>query len=36
MKAILVNKDADSYQAEVTEVSELELPEGEVSIVVDY
>ena len=36
MKAILVNKDADRYQAEVTEVLESELPEGEVSIVVDY
>ena len=36
MKAILVNKDDDGYRAEVTEVPESDLPEGEVSIAVDY
>ena len=36
MRAILVNKDDDGYRAEVTEVPESDLPEGEVTITVDY
>ena len=36
MKAILVNKDDDGYRAEVAEVPESDLPDGEVSIAVDY
>ena len=36
MKAILVNKNDEGYRAAVTEISESDLPEGEVSIAVDY
>ncbi len=36
MRAILVNKDDDGYRAEVTEVSELDMPEGDVTVAIDY
>ena len=35
-KAILVNKDEQGYRAELTEVDEASLPEGEVKVKVQY
>ena len=35
MKAILINKDDDGYQANLTEVDETGLPEGDVTVVVE-
>ncbi|MBZ0216766.1 MAG: oxidoreductase [Fimbriimonadaceae bacterium] len=36
MKAILINKDDDGYRAELTDVDESQLPEGDVTVQVDY
>jgi acrylyl-CoA reductase (NADPH) len=36
MKAILINKDDAGYRAELTDVDESELPEGDVTVAVDY
>ena len=36
MKAILINKDDDGYRAELSDVSEDQLPEGDVTVQVDY
>ena len=36
MKAIQVNKSEDDYKASVIEVSESKLPEGDVTVAVDY
>ncbi|WP_169567844.1 MDR family oxidoreductase [Sneathiella limimaris] len=36
MKAILITKDDDKYEAKLTEVDEQDLPEGDVKIKVDY
>jgi acrylyl-CoA reductase (NADPH) len=36
MKAILINKDDNGYRAELTDVSEDQLPEGDVTVRVDY
>lgn len=36
MKAILITKDDDKYEANLTEVSEDQLPEGDVTVKVDY
>ncbi len=36
MKAILVTKDEDKYGAELGEVNESDLPEGDVTVQVDY
>ena len=36
MKAILINKDDDGYRAELAEVDEQQLPEGDVQVKVDY
>ncbi len=36
MKAILVNKDDDKYSAAMADVSESDLPEGDVTVQVDY
>ena len=36
MKAILINKDDDGYRAELTDVDESRLPEGNVTVQVDY
>ncbi len=36
MKAILITKDDDTYKAELSEVSEDQMPEGDVTVAVDY
>lgn len=36
MKAILVNKDDDNYAAKLADVAESDLPEGDVTVNVDY
>ncbi len=36
MRVILVSNDDDNYRAEVTEVSEQDLPEGDVTVAIDY
>jgi acrylyl-CoA reductase (NADPH) len=36
MKAILINKDDDGYSAKATDVDEKDLPEGDVTVQVDY
>ncbi|MCP4881021.1 MAG: oxidoreductase [Gammaproteobacteria bacterium] len=36
MRAILVNKDDDGYRTELTQVDEQQLPDGDVTIKVDY
>jgi len=36
MKAILINKDDDGYRAELSDVDESRLPEGDVTVKVDY
>ena len=36
MKAILINKNDEGYRAELTEVEESQLPDGEVTVRVDY
>ncbi len=36
MRAILVNKDDDGYRSEITEVSEQDMPEGDVTVAIDY
>lgn len=36
MKAIQINKDDDGYRAEVCDVDESQLPEGDVTVKVDY
>ena len=36
MKALQVNKSEDDYQASVIEISESKLPEGDVTVAVDY
>ena len=36
MKAILINKDDAGYRAELTDVDESQLPEGDVTVAVDY
>ncbi len=36
MKAILLSKEADQFQARVAEVSENDLPEGDVTVKVEY
>ncbi len=36
MKAILIDKDDAGYRAELTEVDESRLPEGDVTVAVDY
>ncbi|HET7549570.1 MAG TPA: MDR family oxidoreductase [Usitatibacter sp.] len=36
MKAILLSKDADQFQARVADVAESDLPEGDVTVKVDY
>jgi acrylyl-CoA reductase (NADPH) len=36
MKAILINKQGDDYQAELTEVDETQMPEDDVTVAVDY
>lgn len=36
MKAILLSKEADKFQARVSEVGDNELPEGDVTVKVDY
>ncbi len=36
MKAILINKDDNGYRAELTDVDEAQLPEGDVTVAVDY
>ena len=36
MRAILVHNDDDGYRAEVAEVDERELPEGDVTVQIDY
>lgn len=36
MKAILINKDDDGYRAGLTNVDEQQLPEGDVTLKVDY
>jgi acrylyl-CoA reductase (NADPH) len=36
MKAILINKDDAGYRAELTDVDEGQLPEGDVTVAVDY
>ncbi len=36
MKAILINKDDDGYRAELSDVDESQLPEGDVTVQVDY
>ena len=36
MKAILVNKDDDQYSAALADVNESDLPEGDVTVQVDY
>ena len=36
MKALLVNKNDDGYQASITEISETDLPDGDVTVAVDY
>jgi acrylyl-CoA reductase (NADPH) len=36
MKAILISKDDAGYRAELTDVDESELPEGDVTVAVDY
>jgi acrylyl-CoA reductase (NADPH) len=36
MKAILINKDDNGYRAELSDVDESQLPEGDVTIQVDY
>ena len=36
MKAILVNKDDAGYRAELTDITEDQLPEGDVTVQVDY
>ena len=36
MKALLVNKNDDGYQASITEISGTDLPDGDVTVAVDY
>ena len=36
MKAILINKDDDGYRADLTDVDEASLPDGDVTVTVDY
>ena len=36
MKAILITKEDDAYQASLSDVSEDQLPEGDVTVAVDY
>ena len=36
MKAILINKDDAGYRAKLTDVDESQLPEGDVTVAVDY
>lgn len=36
MKAILINKDDAGYRAELSDVDEVQLPEGDVTVSVDY
>ena len=36
MKALQVNKNDDGYQASITEISETDLPDGDVTVAVDY
>jgi len=36
MKAIVITKDDDNYKSELTDISEDQLPEGDVTIKVDY
>ncbi len=36
MRAILVNKDDDGYRAQLAEVDEQQLPDGDVTVKVDY
>jgi acrylyl-CoA reductase (NADPH) len=36
MKAIVINKDDDNYSAALSDVDEADLPEGDVTVAVDY
>ncbi|MEP5698300.1 MAG: MDR family oxidoreductase [Sneathiella sp.] len=36
MKAILITKDDDTYKAELNDISEDQMPEGDVTVAVDY
>jgi len=36
MKAIVITKDDDNYKSELTDISEDQLPEGDVTVKVDY
>ena len=36
MKAILINKDDNGYDAQLTDVDESQLPDGDVTVAVDY
>ena len=36
MKAILINKDDAGYRAEVTDVDEAQLPDGDVTVAIEY
>ena len=36
MKAVLITKDDDTYEANLTEVDEAQLPESNVTVKVDY
>ena len=36
MKAILLSREADKFQARVAEVGENDLPEGDVTVKVEY